>query len=116
MGRIFELTGGSKDEKSLIYLLLIALKLFEIVSTALKIKTKVYRSQLPRTCLKYLGHEYSVYGYDGSFDYTEDSSQEVLVIFNGCTAHFLLRYKDLSLFIVHCPTHIATLSNGLSCP
>ena len=66
--------------------------------------------------LKYLGHTHRVYGYDGSFEYIVDSRQEVLVVFNGGTAHFLLRHKELSLFLVRCPMNIELLSNGLSCP
>ena len=66
--------------------------------------------------LKYLGHTHRVYGYDGSFEYIVDSRQEVLVVFNGGTAHFLLRHKELSLYIVRCPMKLEPLSNGLSCP
>ena len=57
-----------------------------------------------------------VYRYNGSFEYIEASSQEVLVVFKGGTSHFLLLHDALSLFIVHCPMHIPLLSDGLSCP
>ena len=71
----------------------------------------VYHSRL-----KYLGHKHRVYGYDGSFEYIVDSRQEVLVVFNGGTAHFLLRHKELSLFIVRNTMNPEAFSNALSCP
>ena len=66
--------------------------------------------------LKYLSHKHRFYGYAGSFEYIVDSRQEAIVVFNVGTAHFLIRHKALSLYIVHCPMSIATLSTGLSCP